>query len=84
MFVKLLVLHLQTSATNVKHRFHWFLLRKVKSSKEQENIFKSVFYSSVMLMSLLKIGQLSSFFLCTGTRNFVNQFLLCLKYQKGI
>lgn len=64
MFVKLLVLHLQTSATNVKHRFHWFLLRKVKSSKEQENIFKSVFYSSVMLMSLLKIGQLSSFFFC--------------------
>lgn len=60
MFVKLVVLHLQT--TNVKHRFHWFLLPKVKSSKEQENISKSVFYSSVMLMSLLKIGQLSSFF----------------------
>lgn len=54
-FVKLLVLHLQTSATNFKHRFHWFLLPKVKSSK-QKNISKSVFYSSVMLMSLLKFG----------------------------
>lgn len=32
------------------------------SLTKSENIFKSVFYSSVMLMSLLKIGQLSSFF----------------------